>query len=416
MIFGLSLGDVVNAASGVLFLLTGALIVALAGGRQEVRVLGVTLAIWGLSTPVRYLSSASLSVLALDSALSVALLASALVVAWRYPTPAPRRDSIRLGAALAACIGWFMIAVSPSLRGPQVVAGWGKLPDLLVGVGAPPLATALSLATVAFLSAAFALRALTSPPDAPRLARLTLVFGLYGAYNAARIPVWLIQDFGQAGGVVWFHLSLYLLPVALWLVATRRQGHARLARNTALAVAAAALLGAALTAALTSDAVYQLGVPGALRTVSWAILALAILRHGLLGRALPRLAVSRGPAAAAALAALLIVAQVAQEFFAAQYGLVMGGIVAGALLFAASPIQRAFEAQRAGHVERAAPPSPRGRDEAEAAYRKALRIALRGPSLTLEEETHLHELAEHLGIGAGRAHALFVEVKREMEA
>jgi hypothetical protein len=46
-------------------------------------------------------------------------------------------------------------------------------------------------------------------------------------------------------------------------------------------------------------------------------------------------------------------------------------------------------------------------------YRKALRLALKDHDLTREEEQHLHELADELGIGGARAHALLTEVERE---
>jgi hypothetical protein len=117
--------------------------------------------------------------------------------------------------------------------------------------------------------------------------------------------------------------------------------------------------------------------------------------------------------ATGALASLFIVAQVAQNFLAAQYGLLMGGVVAGTVVFAASPIQRAMEAKtsRRSSEPTAIAAAPVARREQ--TYRKALRLAMRDRKLTAEEESHLFELAEDLGIGAGRAFQLKREIEEE---
>src|SRR5204863_2694547 len=72
-------------------------------------------------------------------------------------------------------------------------------------------------------------------------------------------------------------------------------------------------------------------------------------------------------AAPVALALVFIVAQVAQNFFSAKYGLYLGGVVAGTFLFAASPLQRAMErtsGRPAAVSERQLPTAPSDRDEA----------------------------------------------------
>jgi hypothetical protein len=153
------------------------------------------------------------------------------------------------------------------------------------------------------------------------------------------------------------------------------------------------------------------GAYGIIRTVGVACLAYGVLRHDLLGVPLPRLAAQRGVATTVALASLFIVAQVAQNFFAAQYGLLMGGVVAGTVVFAASPIQRAMEAKATRQPREPAPVAAAPIARREQTYRNALRLALRDRKLTAEEESHLFELAEDLGIGAGRA----FQLKREIE-
>jgi hypothetical protein len=115
--------------------------------------------------------------------------------------------------------------------------------------------------------------------------------------------------------------------------------------------------------------------------------------------------VSKGAVGAGALAVLFIVAQVAQNFFSAQYGLYMGGIIAGTFLFVASPVQKAIE-RRAGNAPAKAGTRP-GKEEA---YRSALRFALRDRALSPQERIALAHLADELGLTAGRAAELESEV------
>lgn len=111
---------------------------------------------------------------------------------------------------------------------------------------------------------------------------------------------------------------------------------------------------------------------------------------------------------------------VTQNFLSAEYGLLMGGVIAGTLLFAVNPIQRAVErlAEKAVPVSRMegdGGPSPMAgatarRDED---FRNALRLALRDRKIKVEEERQLFRLAETLGIGAARAFELRLEVDAE---
>lgn len=146
---------------------------------------------------------------------------------------------------------------------------------------------------------------------------------------------------------------------------------------------------------------------GIVRTIGAALLAVAIVRYGLLDVELPHFARKRGALGAGALAALLIVAQIAQNFFEAKYGLLMGGVVAGAFLFAASPLQRALES-RSGDRRVVASQS----DERERSFRIAVRMALKDDQITREEERDLVVLADHLGIRPARAYALRDEEER----
>jgi hypothetical protein len=111
------------------------------------------------------------------------------------------------------------------------------------------------------------------------------------------------------------------------------------------------------------------------------------------------------------LASLFIVAQVAQNFFAAQYGLLLGGVIAGCFLFAAQPVQRLIE--RRGERRVGAEPAS---SQAELVFKAAVRTAIALGPLTREHDPHLAEVAHHLGIGARDMVRLTREVEREAES
>lgn len=154
--------------------------------------------------------------------------------------------------------------------------------------------------------------------------------------------------------------------------------------------------------------------------VSALALALALVKRRAWGLQPPRFVLRRGPLTAAALAMLFVVAQVGQNVLQSQYGLLMGGVAAGALLFAANPIQRAIE--RLGDHTPGRPTTGnarRPRDaaqdaEREGAYREAVRLALRDRTLTREEERHLLRLAYQLGVPTPRAMEIHDEVERRV--
>lgn len=121
--------------------------------------------------------------------------------------------------------------------------------------------------------------------------------------------------------------------------------------------------------------------------------------------------------AVAALRANLLDAQRLPQLLAGH-----GRLAAGALLFAANPIQRAMERLTDGGerapAARADAPQGSGTAEREDAYRHAVRLALRDRTLTREEERHLLRLAYHLGVPTPRAMQIhdMVRLRREAEA
>lgn len=144
---------------------------------------------------------------------------------------------------------------------------------------------------------------------------------------------------------------------------------------------------------------------GIMRSFAAGVLAYSLLRYAATQRETSTK--SRATWAAAALAILFIVAQVMQNFLSAEYGLLTGGIIAGSVLFAANPIQRAIEraTQRSGEG------APKVGKVPEEAYKSAVRLALRG-GITRAEELELARIADAHGIRAVRAHELRDEVER----
>ena len=246
----------------------------------------------------------------------------------------------------------------------------------------------------------------------------TLVALALGSYASFVGGSGVAGIFGRSDTDAWAYwgapLAVTLAASVAWLVATNGPESGR-ARNVAIALVAAAAAGA-LTRALANETDAGNISIGVVRSVGAALFAAAIFRDRFLDLPLPSLVARRGTLAAAALAILFIVAQIAQNYLSAEYGLLTGGVIAGAFLFAAQPLQRAME--RITDSRAPAPPEPGSasaidRARREEMYGKALRIALHDRVVSRDEELHLFQLAEEIGIGAGRAMELRHEIERE---
>ena len=151
------------------------------------------------------------------------------------------------------------------------------------------------------------------------------------------------------------------------------------------------------------------------RLVPAALLAYAVLRGQIPGLDVKvRWGMSRGSVAAAFVAAFFVAGEGAQILFG-QGNEWVGLLAAGALVFALAPLQRAAERLAERAVPVAAPSGaaairPRGAE----LYRRSLRFALRDGRIAPEEELHLFEVAEELGLTAGDAMRLRQEVEREV--
>jgi hypothetical protein len=215
----------------------------------------------------------------------------------------------------------------------------------------------------------------------------------------------LLEPTTLAWNDIGFALDLLIAaaPIVAWIAASQRHD-GRVARNVALGLVLGGLAGLALP---VFGGTRDFGGYAIIRTIGVVALALAVFRHDVLGVGFawaPR----RGALGLAALGALFIVAQVAQNFFAAQYGLLLGGVIAGCFLFAAQPVQRMIE--RRGE-RRVTVGSASVREQT--AFKAAVRAALAEGPLTPRQVEHLSEVAESLGIGPKDMTRLKHEVENE---
>lgn len=416
MDFNFSSGAIVNAGGAFLFLLAGIAILAV-GRRTRLGLrLGAFATAFGLAYVVGNLVDYDANLVHLEGDLANA-------VAHLVPN---------LAAAL--CLGLLIIEilreVPPKARTWIAVLatgiGLGAGAALVVGIqlveeadGGAVAIDALAFFLLVFVIEPLLLVLLAASGQAPTGGSLNqykgrLMLGLAGGLFAVAIIMVTAASYGTDSswmGIVLKGVSFVFgagVAYAAWLVLRGRPpGAERFARRAFAAIILVGLIGSLGPAfpAATED----IGPYGILRSVGAALLVLAVVRYDLLGVPLPRFVVRRGPLAGGALAVLFIVAQVAQNFFSAKYGLLMGGVLAGTFVFAASPIQRAMERTSQQHPKPGAAASGSAAD----GYRAALRAAMRDGILTRREERHLAEVAMALGISPVQALDLRDEVERE---
>jgi hypothetical protein len=416
----LTLDVLVRAGSGFFFVALGVFVLWLGRGLRRNTVLGTYLASFGASFVVQNLITSDtppvlgIPALTLETGATSAFAAFdaaclALLIVTLPTTAGPGRRRVLQAAALATAI--VALAMTAWSRRDEL-SGLDYVSSIVdSGEGALTLAWLVALA----------LRFRSIPAGGERTAMSLLASGVafYRVYHVgfnlapARFAFW--PRFDQAGFVI---AGIVLAAcVVIWLRNTSRSpGESRQARDAALLIPAVALTSLVLSTFVDPKASDTTGGIGIARILGGGCIAWAILRHDLLGIDLQPRTVHRGTLAAGALAALFIVAQVAQNFFAAQYGLLMGGVVAGAFLFAAQPIQRAMEAKGQGQAQGQGGAQAKGGsladDRAREIYAHAVRAALADGAMTHDEERHLADLAEHLPIGPRE----IIDIKHEVEA
>lgn len=311
-------------------------------------------------------------------------------VALLFPRRLARADALSVGAPALLALAFFgaiVVGSPPSLDG-----GWSDR--------AAQISTTVFFGFIAVLWGALLLLAIRHAREPADDARRQLVL------IAAALVVWpaVIGAMSDVRGMFALAtVSVATLVAIAWLAAGGRS-------------VAFVALGATLAAVAVEAAGRNFGLIAISRIIAVSIIAFAILRHQVFGLDVRvRWGVARGALAAAFVGAFFVSTELAQNVLGSAYGPVWGAVAAGLLLFALAPLQRAADALARRAVPSDAIPSGAPASRREEVYRKALRVALRDRAITREEETHLHEVAEELGIGAGRAHALMVEVEREAQ-
>lgn len=298
---------------------------------------------------------------------------------------------------ILAGVAYALAALGPIAADVPAFVAAQRVPDALQPLSAASQVLQRLVASCALVAGfGYALRAGAEPAERTPLALLAVGFALY--------PV-MIQGFvltapAAPAGQLLLNALVFGALVVLWLALAER-GLGRGAVAAALGLALAALV-AAVEGALVADTLarYTLGIG---RSIGVALLALAVFRHDILRAGLASRTADRATRASVGLAALFVVAQVAQEYLSSAGGLLLGGILAGVLLFAMTPLQRALEGGGASA------------DAKIATYRDAVRYALREGGMTRKEELHLATLAQQLGLGAADALRVRHEVEDERD-
>lgn len=410
----LSAQALVNAGGALLFLLLGIGILLVARGSRHARLLGATAATFGLTYVLENLlvfEDGSFAASAILMTIVAPAAAFALLFVLDLSRGLPRSHARALAAyavAAAAVLAAFGTAAArPDAAEALKTAGFpppGGIGTIVaIAVHAQQLALALLVATAAVRFHA----ATGDANERRRAAAVGLAFGPFVLFLGCGASIVTSVSATGTGANIYngagIAYGLFTVAAIVPFAASRSAtGAVRLVFPILWGIAAFSIVMAfAIGPGFTPD----YGGYGIARSIGATILAYAILRGDLLGVPIPRLAMGRGAVGMGALATLFIVAEIAQNFLAAEYGLLTGGIVAGAFFFAATPIQRALD-------RRAALGSPAGaRDAAEEAYRKAVRLALRDGVLTRDEEADLHDLAHDLGIDGPRAHRILADVE-----
>jgi hypothetical protein len=404
----LSAAALLNSAGGVLFMAAGLLALWAAPPSRRARLFAAALILFGLGFAAFNIvidDDGAWTALALEAASYAVGGCAALVFAVYLRGTLERVDRQRwnvLATLLTVGLLGTALYIFTHLEnsGKEV-----QVSEAPLAAAANNLAFNFLLATVMLIVATMALQYRRLPRDdsAGRKALVFAAIGL-GAY-----PMFYIAPATVSFGIEASLWTAFVLVAAAWAFASPERND-RLARRATIALQATGFAGLVfwnpIADLLNRTGTDDFGVPGIIRTIGAVLIVRAILRYDLLGVPRHRLVIDRGPATAAALATMLIVAQVAQNFFEATYGLVLGGAIAGAALFAAYPLQRWLE-------DRTPRPGASG-PKHEQAFADAVRLALLDGTLSREEEVTLHRMADDLGIRSGRAHELLAAVEASM--
>lgn len=201
---------------------------------------------------------------------------------------------------------------------------------------------------------------------------------------------------------------------ALWLRNTLQKAGRRQARDVALLSLVTVFAGMVVGVSLGGlNQAVGAGFYGVARTVAFALLAYAILRHQILGIDVKlKWTIRRGTVAASFLAVFLVVGQLAQNYFTQGLGLLAGGVAAGLMLFALSPLQRFAEKVADTALPNVKSAGEMSHPERSDTYRRMARAAWADGNLSRDERNLLDQLREQLELSRDEAARLESEASR----
>lgn len=137
------------------------------------------------------------------------------------------------------------------------------------------------------------------------------------------------------------------------------------------------------------------------------LITFAIVRHQLFDIDLKvKFTLRASTLAAAFLAVFFVVGQLAQNFLNDAYGLLVGGVAAGLLLFALNPLQKVAERMADKAMPGAKPVASLSHRERHSIYREQLEIAWSDGTLNRKERLQFERLRQRLDLSAEEALAL----------
>lgn len=421
MALDLSSGSIIRAGSGILYVLLGAALLARRSPTRASRTLGAFALLFGSGfILVNLIINADPPDPALLGPATLVVVGTRLAfagvgVALALTVPPARREEraafTTIGAGFLVAIAFDALVWTPE----GVVAFDAKLaiPTRLLLADAYGSLALIWLIVALPLLCAWRYALSSDDPTRSILVRVGLAAAFYAAAASASDATGEIGTTGSftSPSSARLGLAIVLVSSATWLWAHAR-APSRGALLAAVAPLAFGLVALAADVWLGPARADQVGFIGIARILGWLALLQLVLGHPDVGLKLPGLKPNRSAVTLGSLALLFVVAQVAESFFAAKYGLIFGGVAAGAFLFAASPIQRAIERGTAPWQDAPAA-SLSASDANERAFRDAVRLAWKDRRFDRQEEIALANLADRLGLSARRATEIRHDVEEE---
>lgn len=406
MAFQPALAPMLNLAAGAVIAGFGVWLGARARWRPAafgVATIAIAVGLIGVGQSVRAMNDAADALEATSAILvlaALALLGIGAFALWSsFPSKLVGSDRRILAIAAVTMLPFVWIAAfMPGLEDADAVT------RLVFAIGLPAFAGYSGLLVV------LALRHARAPTASERrdirLATIALL-----PYFGANIASWLTNGIAPEEWAGRVALAAALVIVIVWLIATTRADPTS-ARNMAL-LTPGVLLAFLLAHVFTEDADATARLTAASARV-WAVIVLsyAILRHQLLGLDVRvRWTIQRGTIGAVFLAVFLVATQVAENYLDA-YGVLLGGVAAGLLLFFLGPIQRGAERLAQTAIPAAKRPADMTADERLAIYRTQAQIAWQDGKVDRKDREMLLSLRGQLGLSAEAAEAAELEAMR----